>query len=122
MGADTLKRSGVVHQDRADGRRVIDFGARHCPGCNGRCGVRFRAPPVSVPQELEAPPGADVVVTASARALRRGALRVFGPPLVAVATSTALAHFGAWNDWVLAAVAGLAIAVTPVLARRKYAA
>ena len=122
MGADTLERSGVVQQDRADGRRVIDFGARHCPGCNGRCGVRFRAPPVPVPEELEAPPGADVVVTASARGLRRGALRVFGPPLVAVAASTTLAHFGAWNDWVVAAVAGLAIAMTPVLARRKYAA
>ena len=122
MGADTLKRSGVVQQHRADGRRVIDFGARHCPGCNGRCGVRFRAPPVSVPEALEAPPGADVVVTASARGLRRGALRVFGPPLVAVAASTVLAHYGAWNDWVLAAVAALAIAMTPVLARRKYAA
>lgn len=122
MGADTLRCSGVVRQDLADGQRVIDFGARHCPGCDGRCGVGFRAPPVSVPAELEAPPGAELVVTASARGLRRGAFWVFGPPLVAVAASTALAHFGAWNDWALAAVAGLAIAVTPVLARWKYAA
>ena len=122
MGADTLERSGVVQRDRADGRRVIDFGARHCPGCNGRCGVRFRAPPMSVPDTLDLSLGDDVVVTASARGLRRGAFWVFGPPLLAVAVSTALAHFGAWNDWALAAVAGLAIAVTPVLARWKYAA
>lgn len=122
MGADTLKCSGVVRQDRADGRRVIDFGARHCPGCNGRCGVRFRAPPVSAPEALDLSPGDDVVVTASASGLRRGALWVFGPPLVAVAASTALAHFGAWNDWAIAATAGLAIAATPVLARWKYAA
>jgi len=122
VGADTLKSSGVVQQDRADGRRVIEFGARYCPGCNGRCGVRFRAPPVSVPEGLDLTPGAGVVVTASARRLRRGALRVFGPPLVALAASAALAHFGAWHDWVLAAVAGLAIAMTPVLARWKYAA
>jgi len=122
VGADTLESSGVVQQDRADGRRVIDFGARYCPGCNGQCGVRFRARPVSVPVEIEAPPGADVVVTASARGLRRRALWVFGPPLVALAASAALAHFGAWNDWGLAAVAGLAISMTPVLARWKYAA
>ncbi|MCY3811667.1 MAG: SoxR reducing system RseC family protein [Gammaproteobacteria bacterium] len=122
MGADTLECSGVVQQDRADGRRVIDFRARHCPGCNGRCGVRFRAPPVAIPEALDLPPGADIVVTASARGLRRGAFWVFGPPLVAVAGSTALAHFGAWNDWTLAAVAGLAIAMTPALARWKYAA
>lgn len=77
---------------------------------------------MAVPESLDLGPGADVVVAASARGLRRGAFWVFGPPLVAVAASTALAHFGAWNDWALAAVAGLAIAVTPVLARWKRAA
>ena len=122
MGADTLRRTGVVQQDRADGRRVIEFGARYCPGCDGRCGGRFRAPPLSVPEALDVSLGDDVVVTASARGLRRGAVWVFGPPLVAVVAGTALAHFGAWNDWTLAAVAGLAIAATPVLARWKFAA
>lgn len=122
MGADTLQRSGVVQQACGDDRRVIHFGVRHCPGCNCRCGVRFRAPPMSVPKDLDLSPGDDVVVTASARKLRRGAAWVFGPPLVAVAASTALAHFGAWTDWTLAAVAGLAVAVTPALARWKCAA
>ena len=122
MGADTLNRSGVVQQDRASGRRIVDFGARYCPGCDGRCGVRFRAPPMEIPQTRDLAPGDDVVVTASVRGLRRGALWVFGPPLVAVATGTALAHLGAWNDWTLLGVAGLALAVTPVLARWKYAA
>ena len=122
MAADTIQCRGVVQQDRADGRRVIEFRARHCPGCDGRCGVRFRAQPLSVPRHLDLSPGTDVVVTASARGLRRRASWVFGPPLIAVAAGTALAHFNAWHDWMLAAVLGVAIAVTPVLARRTCGA
>ena len=76
---------------------------------------------MSVPETLNLPAGAEVVVTASARGLRRGAVWVFGPPLGAVAASTAFAHFGAWHDWTLAAVAVLAIAITPTLARWKFA-
>lgn len=77
---------------------------------------------MSVPEALDLSPGDDVVVTASARGLRRGAAWVFGPPLVAVAACAGLAHFGAWDDWTLAAIAGLAIAATPALTRWKYAA
>ena len=120
--ADTLHRSGVVQQGRLDGLPFIRFDAEHCPGCNGRCGVGVSTPPLGVPEALDVPAGTEVLVTASARALRRRALRVFGPPLLAVAACTALAHFGAWTDWALAGAAVLSIAVPPALARLKSAA
>ena len=120
--ADTLHRSGVVQQRHVDGLPFIRFDAQHCPGCNGRCGVGVSAPPLGVPEALDLPVGTEVLVTASARALRRRALRVFGPPLLAVSACTTLAHFGAWTDWALAGAAVLGIAVSPALARLKSAA
>ena len=120
--ADALQRSGVVQQGQLDGLPFIRFDARHCPGCNGRCGVGVDAPPLSVPEALDLPPGTEVVVTASASTLRRGAIRVFGPPLLAVAACTALAHYGVWADWALAGAAALGIAVSPALSRLKSAA
>ena len=120
--AHTLHRTGVVQQGRLDGLLLIRFDARHCPGCDGRCGVGVSTPPLGVPQALDLPAGTEVLVTASARALRRGALRVLGPPLVGVAACTALAHFGAWTDWALAGAVVLGIAVSPALARLKSAA
>ena len=119
--SDTLQRSGVVEHGRANGPGVVRIDARHCPGCNGRCGVGFRALPVTVPEALHLPAGAHVVVSTSARGLRRAAVWVFGPPLFAVAASTAFAHFGAWQDWTVAAVTVLAIGATATLARWKFA-
>ncbi len=119
---DTLHRRGVLQRGHPDGLPFIHFDTQLCPGCDGRCGVGVSASPLCVPEALDLPAGTEVLVTAPAGALRRGAVRVFGPPLLVVAACTALAHFGAWSDWVLAGATALGIAVSPALARLTSAA
>ena len=86
----------------------------YCPGCDGRCAVGIGAARLAPPGSLDVPAAA-----ASLRALRRGALRVFAPAVVAVAGMAVFAHLGAWSDWHLGGLVLAALGSTPLLARLR---
>ncbi len=82
-----------------DGPAVV-FDTAHCPGCDGRCGVRLGAtPPLAVAVEL--PDGAPVEVVAGAGFLAWRALGVFGVPLLATVVAAVFMDAAAWGDWPL---------------------
>lgn len=93
-----LRRRGVVRRLAADGgtgRRAapaVVFGATSC--CN--CALRAGAPP-ALRVQTDLPEGTVVDVVASARRLRRHALRVFAPP-VAIAFAAAAGAAAVFGD------------------------
>ena len=117
-----LSRTGIVVRD-AEGRLGVAFAGEHCPGCDGRCGLRLgRTPALPLPSDgaPEVAIGARLEVVAPANRLKHHAALVFGLPLAVAAGAATFADWAGGHPlWVLlATLVGLALPLAARLARR----
>lgn len=107
-----LTRRGTVYAD------AVVFDAERCPGCDGRCAVRFgRKPLWPLPGEVDAPSGTEVALSASASRLVGETVLLFGVPVVCVAIVAFAVETATQAAWpVAAALVGSVLAA--LLTRR----
>lgn len=107
-----LTRRGTVYAD------AVVFDAERCPGCDGRCAVRFGKKSLwPLPGEIDAPSGTEVSLSASTSRLVGETVLLFGVPIACVAVVAFAAETAAQAVWpVAAAFAGSVLAA--LLTRR----
>ena len=113
MPNDTLICRGTVRTK--GGEQVVVPDGENCPGCDGRCRLRFSVPQLLLPAESEVQDGTTIEIAATGRRFVAQAILVFGVPLLVALLVAAAVEWTTAGAWLVpAALLAAAAALTAI--------
>ena len=111
MPSDTLTCKGTVRTK--GGEQVVLLDGENCPGCDGRCRLRFSVPQLTLPAECEVQDGTTIEIATTGRRFVAQATLVFGVPLLVALLAAAAVEWTTAGAWLVpAALLAAAAALT----------
>ena len=113
MANDTLICRGTVRTK--GGEQVVVPDGDNCPGCDGRCRLRFSVPQLTLPAESAVRDGTTIEIAATGRRFVAQAILVFGIPLLVALLVAAAVEWTTAGAWLVpAALLAAAAALTAI--------